>query len=727
MAQLRIVTINDYSDGNARHLPNTSTHRKDDPPEIYLEKLGTEWMKSRGEAQPGFRYRLDRLPYGYTVWERPRPGDPKRVDRWCFGHPSKKPFDSPNRFLPHFLTLMEKGSTEDCPCIHCKKKDMQSWSRTPVVADSSAVPDSTSRFDKYTLSSSISTRPSTQATTHPSSHSSQAEAETGSKPKIGLYKSKGRQWVEGRTDEEGTPDPYRNNIDRLKALQSLDTLIEEPMSADWRAERASNIEAYLRELKQKRSWISRRLEIVLMVRSLQEDESVIFSPKHNRFMITKDGSTFHEEPFWEAGIVTQTPLTDIEDDSQAVTISGFRVEPLSNANSKEGKGIWKRYVYLRHDQIRPFSLWKNLLAGTDSDQWDETIANAMLVMSTLALVKRYRFKGKWPEAKVFCRAMYLGSELILEGDFVYLIPENNFDDGVTDIMHISSITLDMWNLDKASDNDYDDGHPYNCAARITGKVYTRDAQRATNPTPVKFDDATTGLNRAGPWYARTPADKLTRVPFHRVMGRYYDLDAVDKWVHGKGAQGQPLTSPGIGLSGIIQARRYSSDEYQRIQDGNTWFWADTRVEALDLEEVNGLLVSSRDPDRDPKKYRKQIRVIDGTARPEERRLLKQVGKRASGRVMNSMVASALDLDAEQGSADTSRVRKRSRSAMSGSESREDDEQGRQNEMADQSAEAIALSDEEIPSSSDDDDGDSVIGSERQAQTPRRTIPVVVID
>jgi hypothetical protein len=67
MAQIRLVKIKDQSDGNANHTANAQTHTKSDVSN-YLEKLGTLWMKERGEAQPGVVYRLDRLPAGYTVW-----------------------------------------------------------------------------------------------------------------------------------------------------------------------------------------------------------------------------------------------------------------------------------------------------------------------------------------------------------------------------------------------------------------------------------------------------------------------------------------------------------------------------------------------------------------------------------------------------------------------------------------------------------------------------------
>ncbi|TKA59221.1 hypothetical protein B0A49_11908 [Cryomyces minteri] len=119
-SRVEIVPINTGSNGDPSHRPSTGTHTLDDPPTNYLEKLGTLWMKHRGDARPGILYKLDKLPDGYTVWEKPRKTDPKHVDKWLFGNPNHKTFDSPNRFFPHFLHLMNSGGNSvDCPCTVC--------------------------------------------------------------------------------------------------------------------------------------------------------------------------------------------------------------------------------------------------------------------------------------------------------------------------------------------------------------------------------------------------------------------------------------------------------------------------------------------------------------------------------------------------------------------------------------------------------------------------------
>ena len=45
-----------------------------------------------------------------------------QVDRWLYGHPNHKKFDSPNRFFPHFKYLMQHGTGDACKCDLCTSK-----------------------------------------------------------------------------------------------------------------------------------------------------------------------------------------------------------------------------------------------------------------------------------------------------------------------------------------------------------------------------------------------------------------------------------------------------------------------------------------------------------------------------------------------------------------------------------------------------------------------------
>lgn len=69
----RIVPVNDYSDGDATHRPTNPEWVPVLPPTIYLEKLAVGWLSYRGEnINRSIKYRLDHLPDGYMLFEKPR-------------------------------------------------------------------------------------------------------------------------------------------------------------------------------------------------------------------------------------------------------------------------------------------------------------------------------------------------------------------------------------------------------------------------------------------------------------------------------------------------------------------------------------------------------------------------------------------------------------------------------------------------------------------------------
>jgi hypothetical protein len=683
---VRIVTISDGSDGDENHRPEGREYRKVSPPTIYLEKLGGLLMNHRGEARHGFNYTLDKLPNGYTVWERPRPGNPSHVDKWCFGHPSGFKFDSPNRFFPHFLHLMDHGNSDGCTCNGCSKGGKSAKRTGPVRRPPG--------------------RPSMAA------------------PSIG--RPKGRPWVQGKTDDEGTPDVYRNSIDKLKREGTLDALIKEDMSMDWRVER-ENIAHLLTKTAKQPSYLPRLAEIVLFVRKLREIEEIRYDDGQYKIW-NNDREEFTGTPKWEAGVVTQLAeeecsihdLTAQTPKTKAVNYAGFRVEPLPDPNSNQ-KTLSKQYTYVYLSQIRPFVFWRELIARIPQQTWSPTIHHALTVMSSVALVEKYRFKGSWPTAKVFNRGVYVGSELICEGDFVSLLPMDKYAEEITDILKVESITLAFSNLDKANDNDYDDGHPYNTAIYFTGTIFTLSEARAFIPQrvprvlPVSFE-------QYGPWFQRTEDSKLSRVPFHRVMGRLYDPTAMQIWHPDQTKIGTTIvTKISTGLTGLREAREFSTQQDIRISDGKTWLWEESRAQALDLHEINGYETAAHDEDRDPKEWRKQIRILDGTAGAAEREEMQDTSSRVlvrSSMTNNSMITSALRVNDNMDSASATEAersrdisRKRDRS-----DSSDEDREDFVNQIA------LGMDDEQI---SDDDDNEDEENDGQDAPRGRRMEAVLI--
>lgn len=689
-----IVNINKYSDGDSTHRPTGPQYRHFGPDEGYMEKLATLWIENRGEKKGQLRYSLDRLPAGYSVYGRPRKTNPSHIDKWLYGHPGHKWFDSPNRFFPHFLHLMENGTNAGCPCTVCASTK--------------------SHHGRPGAGSALSS-PSTASPNRPGGANV-------------TFKPKGRPSLaeSGKVDEEGNPDVYRHLIDQLKRHGSLDALVTEPMSMDWRAEKAL-LRNSVKLISHQPSWAPRVGELVIFVRKLGEDEAIIYNPHTQLYKVLNKKKLNPKEkgrnPEWEAGVITQTAeeqptitdLTSGEDSGKkyALNYSGYRVEPLPDPNDKD-KSVSKRHAWVPLSQIRPFAFFNEYLKGVSGLEWHPTIGNGIMVMSTVSIVDKYRFKGSWPAAEIFCRGIYIGSELIVVGDLVRLIPHGNeLKKEVTDMMKITSIKYVLTSLDKASDNDNDEGRPYNSGIHIVGKAYTSDINRAyvspETSQAAELTDPPESIRQYSTWYHKQDPSKFTVLPFTQLLSRHLDHNALSIWF-----PDQELLSKS--LEGVIQGRAFSSSNLKHIPEGKTWFWADHRIEALDLKTMNGVDVAAHDESRDPKRWRKEIRILEGTAEEEDLSAVRQragleKGLRRGSLLGSGMVRSAIgnlesDVEALGSRVDSGSVsRKRSRSVISldneGDNGEEIPAESADVAMADagEMSKALPLSDEEV----DDED------------------------
>ncbi|CAN9358877.1 unnamed protein product [Alternaria alternata] len=600
------------SDGDPLHVPAPGVYTRVDPPTLYLEKIGQQWMEARKEARSGVQYILEALPFGYTLWQRPRPSNPAHVDRYLYGHPGKKPFDSPNRFFPHFEYMMENdGIGMGCPCKVCSGSagvlpgatPNSSRTRTPSVAS------------KSNSSAPISSRLS-------SSHS--VRQEPGAFPS-GQYKGRPRKITPGldksNVDSEGTSDVYRNLIDKLRRHQHVDESIEEPLSPDWRAEQEL-LPRLLDDIKTNEQWVPRTGDIVLYIRDMPEGIDLVRDEAD-----TKEFRLYDERreknlgaPPWEAGLVTEaatgTTIADLVDSDQQQNVSntGVRVEPLPDPNNVN-KSLSKRHKYVPLRQIRPFVLWGDLLRRIPQENWHVSIKNALALSSTFSLMGKHRFRGTWPKSSIYCHGIYIGAEMLGVGDTVRLLP-NKRQSKCTDVLSIKSIRLKWTNLDKASTNDYDEGRPYNGEVWIYGSAYTSDSSRGNKlwVTEQNVEAPRVALDYAE-WFPLHPAEKELAIPYSRVLGRLYERDPMAYFL--KSDYGDFPTLD-VGRQAVVEARAFSRKHDHRIakEPGATWYWGDNRADALNLKFVNGREVSRFDPGRDVKDLRRQLRVLDGVANGE---------------------------------------------------------------------------------------------------------------
>jgi hypothetical protein len=614
------------SDGDPLHAPKPGgSYTQVNPPTLYLEKTGQQWMESQGTAQPGVKYILESLPTGYTMWQRPRPSNPSHIDKYLYGHPSHKYFDSPNRFYPHFEYLMDNnGNSIGCPCKVCAG----SAGILPGSSSTASSRPTTPKVSKPAASSSrltnIVARPQAAlAAPQPTSSQTSLAPAIHAPPASSNEPLKGRPKIIGpgmdmtRVDLEGTPDVYRNLIDKLKRYTIIDEIIEEPLSPDWRAEQKV-LPGRLQTVRQQAQWIPRVGDIVLFVRDLPSGVEIL------RHEVTGEFQMYDEEteellgpPQWEAGLVTEVPtepiaVTDLHrsETETNVIYSGVRVEPLPNPNEPE-KSLSKRYKYVSVRQTRPFLLWKELLHEVPQAQWHRTVINALTLASTMSVFGRHRFRGTWPEATIYCHGMHLGSEMLVVGDTVRLLPSAlKQQTHSVDILVIKSIRLKWSGLDKASGNDYDEGRPYNSEIYVYGSAYTSDPS-TMNKEYMSEDNAEPpkAANGYGEWYPLHPTSKELAIPYTRILGRLHDQDAMSFWLN---SDPNDRPSQDSGREGLYEARAFSRENDQRIASspGATWWWGDDRADALNLHTINGLEVSTHDQKRDIRAMRKNIKVLD---------------------------------------------------------------------------------------------------------------------
>ncbi|KAF2128021.1 hypothetical protein P153DRAFT_367925, partial [Dothidotthia symphoricarpi CBS 119687] len=624
------------SDGDATHIPRPGKCTQVNPPTLYLEKIGQQWMEERGEAQAGVKYVLESLPPGYSMWQRPR-GKGAHVDKYLYGHPSHRAFDSPNRFYPHFAYLVQNaGNSIGCPCTVCMggsgvlpktspnnsmRTSSAASSRPPTATQTYKLPTAKSApvFPDLRHASQIPAKTSTPAYhDHPQAFQVLQPQPTLTAP-LALQPTSWPKVIRPgmsttRTDEKGTPDIYRNLIEKLRRDNVIDETIEEPLSPDWKAEQEI-LPTLLKELKVRDKWVPRAGDIVLYVRELSEDVDIVRNNASGEFKLF-DGqmNRYIGSPAWEAGLIGQIPtemttIDDIIEDGDRpvnITYSGVRIEPLPNVNDPD-KSLSKRYKYFPIRQVRPFILWKELLHQIPQERWHPTITNALTVTATMSLIGKHRFRGTWPNAQIYCHGIHLGYEMLAVGDVVRLLPISRLQQTeCSDILVIKSIRLKWSGLDKASNNDWDDNQPYNSTILIYGSAYTSDASRLNkewlsndNVEPPRVADGYPGLHPLHP-----PTKEIV-VPMSRILGRLYERNAMALWLNS-----HPDDLPGLdpGRQGLLEGRAFAHKNDRRIVEnpGSSWYWGDNRADALDLQTINGLEVAKHDPERKTKEWRHKM-------------------------------------------------------------------------------------------------------------------------
>ncbi|PGH14204.1 hypothetical protein AJ79_03177 [Helicocarpus griseus UAMH5409] len=632
-----------FTDGDEKIWPKDSRFQTEDP-RVYLMKLANMWMKEKGEARPGRHYILDDLPEGYVYKSRARIQNPEIRDKYLYGHPSGYYYNSPNRFWSHFYFLMTHGASS-CRCDLCKLQQKQlRRGDGSTMARPRGKPGLKlkSRLEvPYTFSNGTVGRPG--------------------RPKTRRHFA---------VDEEGTPDVFKTLVAKLKQEKekSLDEPVQEPLSMDWKAEH-TQLQEHLTRIFMQHSFIPRVGELVLWCYNHKQFKGteLKFNLDTDCFeMYCRKRKKFLGMPKWRAGTVAQAAeeppiLEDIimeTEKKSAVNISGFRIETFLDPNGID-KNLSHQYEYVPLSYIRPLNYWQIFLQGIEPRDYHPSIQYALTIMPSFSLLDKYHFKGKWPNATVYCKGIFIGSELLIKGDGVRLMPRSELPTQdslhqVTDVLVIKNIKVNLINCDD------DPASPLlskSTAVRLVGKAYTLLPRNAYQGGAIPLTDAEVinsfecvGMRGYGTWYPMHPPNRCIEISLDQVIGRCYESELMTLMFDD--------LSLGLDREGVIDGRNYGRVTDQRLAEGKQWFCGDSRIETLALETLNGQDVGMYDDVRDVKLFRAHLHILNGNPSNTDitdAKVIRKMGRRSTGLIggkkgtsgfegmgkMSTMVTSAL--------------------------------------------------------------------------------------
>ncbi|KIX07386.1 uncharacterized protein Z518_02039 [Rhinocladiella mackenziei CBS 650.93] len=649
----QIRQINPYTDGDQRHWPPRPYRPSSE--ERYLIQLGKAWAQKDELDEPGVEYYLNKLPDGYALFELDQPSG-NQVYKRLFGHPSGKFYDSIVKFQIHFLWLMS-GMQGICKCVHCGNPKL----RTIISRNRPQVEHVVRKFEKRRNTTGVESETSTRS----NSTNGRGLGAPSTRPQRQI-KAAGAPYA---TDEEGVEDVFKDYLKRLEAAKGgkkgIEDDIREVNSMDWRAEHAwdgygiDQIEHSLTVIKLQHSFIPRLGELVLWCPNFLGQHYLMLDKEKLEFKFYSfDQKSFHGFPEWRGGVIAAVPsataldkpidfpdIQNLPGKRNSLNAAGFRVETFPDPNDEIDKKASKQYRYVPMRNIRPLSHWQMLLRGIPRDKWHPSIESALTCMTSLSLLEKWWFNGGWPYASIWCKGIYLGSELVIIGDTVRLAPQptpSSKRRECTDVMVVDSVRLNLLNI--RAEHTMPESPVLSSASSITlvGRAYTLDIRRHYQmqgkdpdadqidlPSPVPLEEVKTvfrpvGTGEYGSWYHLHGPRQRYEVSYDQVLGRLYEADAVKIWtglLQFNPAPGEkPNIKPGLtfDVGAIEEGRRYATQADKRLEEAEKgevlWFWADTRAEALDIETINGCEVGRYNNIRDPhtlEEWKMKLKVLNG--------------------------------------------------------------------------------------------------------------------
>ncbi|KAJ6129923.1 hypothetical protein N7512_002703 [Penicillium capsulatum] len=401
------------------------------------------------------------------------------------------------------------------------------------------------------------------------------------------------EWNDDWPMTEHGPDYWKIHMMKMKAEGKIDIQIEHHFNFDWHFSHEL-LETYFTRLTLEPSFIPRKGELVLWVFEMKGE--LAYHPESQTYQMRSEDGTWLGMPDWRAGVVSQTPeekcsYMDIyrttTKKNPCVTSHGFRIETLPDPIGDD-KSYSCQYRYVPLKCIRPFNAYERFIHGSARESWHPSIEHALTVMSSFATVANTRFVGTWPDARIHCRGIWVGAELLAVKDTIRLKPfglevedtvRNNLvykpDPDPVDVMTIDKIAL---NLQGCKEDPKDPQLADGISALVAGKVYTRDPNRLSrhNPfgnneplrelTPEECDAAFNQLHMRdyGPWYVML-GGRNGAVSHTMILGRCYEPIANDCFFDTRRLD--------YDIHSVLNARKYSEQVDLRMPEGIRWFWA----------------------------------------------------------------------------------------------------------------------------------------------------------
>ena len=288
-----------------------------------------------------------------------------------------------------------------------------------------------------------------------------------------------------------------------------------------------------------------------------------------------------------------------------INSSGFRIECYPNPNIKD-KSFSKQYSYVPMHHIRPMMLFDDVLKSTPVGHWHPTIQHVMTAMGSVSCVARYKIIGDWPNFSMFCKGLYLGSEAIWAGEPLRLMPRGS-EEAVTDVMIPEVFAVRVHDVEPEPDGSITGNRARKIHLLAVGPVFTIDKESSEGHV---VEDVELHYTMRGyePWYHKNGAGDKYETSFTCLLGRLYQYEAMQRWF--------PFLPPSEalnkGMESIRTCRSYATSHRTDHSGANLgWFWGEDRAASLDLATFNGIEVGEYDREREPKKWREILAVLDG--------------------------------------------------------------------------------------------------------------------